>query len=151
MQKGTKFNPARMLVFGFLFLILIGTFLLSLPIATIGDRLSLLDALFTATSAVCVTGLVVVDTGTTFTVFGQTVIMILIQMGGLGFMTAATLIFLVIGRKITLKERIVIQESLNQFDLQGVVRLLTLHTHKCVGFLGSLPSSIHFCFGQLPS
>ncbi|ACB83702.1 TrkH family potassium uptake protein [Natranaerobius thermophilus] len=125
MVRATRFNPARTLVLGFLSLIIIGAVLLSLPIATIeAGRLPLLDALFTATSAVCVTGLVVVDTGTTFTVFGQTVIMLLIQAGGLGFMTSATLIFLALGRKITLRERIVIQESLNQFDLQGVVRLV---------------------------
>ncbi|OWZ82864.1 TrkH family potassium uptake protein [Natranaerobius trueperi] len=120
----TTFNPAKILVLGFLSLILIGTILLSLPIAVNGDRVPLLDAIFTATSAVCVTGLVVVDTGTTFTMFGQTVIMVLIQMGGLGFMTVATLIFMALGRKITLKERIVIQQQFNQFDLQGLVRLV---------------------------
>ncbi|WP_353892655.1 TrkH family potassium uptake protein [Proteinivorax hydrogeniformans] len=117
-------SPAQVLVVGFLILILLGTILLSLPIASAsGEPLSPLDALFTATSAVCVTGLVVVDTGTFFSTFGQVVIMLLIQAGGLGFMTMATLIFLVLGKKITLKGRLVIQEALNQITLSGLVRL----------------------------
>lgn len=78
---------------------------------------------FTATSAVCVTGLVVVDTGTYWTNFGQVIILLLIQVGGLGFMTMSTLFALLLGRKITLRERLLIQESLNRFDLQGLVRL----------------------------
>ncbi|WP_350344403.1 TrkH family potassium uptake protein [Proteinivorax tanatarense] len=117
-------SPAQVLVVGFLMLILVGTILLSLPMATAsGEPLGPLDALFTATSAVCVTGLVVVDTGTHFSIFGQVVIMLLIQAGGLGFMTMATLIFLVLGKKITLKGRLVIQEALNQITLSGLVRL----------------------------
>lgn len=122
-KKKITLSPARVLVGGFLGLILIGTILLSLPQASVEGRLPVFDALFTATSAVCVTGLVVVDTGTHFTRFGQVVIMILIQAGGLGFMTMATLFFLILGKKITLKERLVMQEALNQFSLEGLVRL----------------------------
>ena len=121
--KKIKFSPAQVLVGGFLGFIIIGTILLSLPQASVVGRLPVLDALFTATSAVCVTGLVLVDTGTHFTVFGQVVIMLLIQVGGLGFMTMATLFFLLLGKKITLKERLVMQEALNQFSLEGLVRL----------------------------
>jgi trk system potassium uptake protein TrkH len=88
-----------------------------------GDSLHFVDALFTATSAVCVTGLVVVDTGSYFTTFGQMVIVFLIQVGGLGIMTIATLLFLIMGKRIHLRERLVMQEALNQFDLQGVVKL----------------------------
>lgn len=117
-------NPARVLVLGFLAIILIGTVLLMLPLAVVGERLPFIQALFTATSAVCVTGLVVVDTGTTFSTFGQVVILSLIQIGGLGFMTMATLIFMVLGRKIGFRSRQLIQESLNQFSTQGVVRLV---------------------------
>lgn len=117
-----RFTPARVLVLGFAVLILIGALLLELPVSTYTD-ISFLDALFTATSAVCVTGLVVVDTGTFFTPFGQVVIMCLIQVGGLGFMTAGTIIFIMLGRKITLKERLVIQEALNQRTLSGLIRL----------------------------
>ncbi|WP_163183046.1 TrkH family potassium uptake protein [Neobacillus sedimentimangrovi] len=96
-----------------------------LPFAT-KDRhhLSFIDALFEATSAVCVTGLVVVDTQSTFTLFGQIVLMVLIQIGGLGFMTVAILIALFLGKNIGLKGRLMIQESLNQLSLEGMVRLV---------------------------
>ncbi|PKM83831.1 MAG: Trk family potassium uptake protein [Firmicutes bacterium HGW-Firmicutes-13] len=117
-----RFTPARVLVLGFALLIIAGAVLLTLPVAT-HTSINFLDALFTATSAVCVTGLVVVDTGTFFTRFGQIVILFLIQIGGLGFMTAGTVIFIVLGRKISLKERLIIQEALNQFTLAGLIRL----------------------------
>jgi trk system potassium uptake protein TrkH len=118
-----KVSPAKILVGGFALLILLGAILLALPVSTHSGRLSFLDALFTATSAVCVTGLVVVDTGTYFTRFGQTVILLLIQLGGLGIMTAATVFFILLGKKITLRERLVMQEALNQVSMQGLVRL----------------------------
>lgn len=121
-----KVSPAKILVGGFALTILIGAILLSLPISARTGRLPFLDALFTSTSAVCVTGLVVVDTGTYFTRFGQTVIMLLIQIGGLGIMTAATVIFILLGKKITLRERLVIQEALNQITMQGLVRLVQM-------------------------
>jgi trk system potassium uptake protein TrkH len=119
-----KVSPAKILVGGFALLILLGAVLLTLPISTHSGNISFLDALFTATSAVCVTGLVVVDTGTYFTRFGQTVILLLIQFGGLGIMTAATVFFILLGKKITLRERLVIQEALNQISMQGLVRLV---------------------------
>ncbi|QNB44925.1 Trk family potassium uptake protein [Thermanaerosceptrum fracticalcis] len=123
-RKGEFLTPSRILVLGFALLILIGALLLTLPVATLnGQGLNFLDALFTATSAVCVTGLVVVDTGTYFTTFGQVVILLLIQVGGLGFMTFATLFAIILGRKITLKERLLLQEALNQVSLEGIVRL----------------------------
>ena len=87
--KRTVFNPAQIFILSFLVIILIGSLLLVLPNATYSG-ISYLDALFTSTSAVCVTGLVVVDTGTHFTLFGQTIIMILIQVGGLGILTFAS-------------------------------------------------------------
>jgi len=118
-------TPSRVLVFGFAVLILFGALLLTLPQATQdGLGLPFLNAAFTATSAVCVTGLVVVDTGTTFSLFGQWVILFLIQIGGLGFMTFATLFAMILGRKITLKERLLLQEALNQVSVEGVVRLM---------------------------
>lgn len=119
-----KVSPPQILIGGFAVLILIGAILLSLPISTHTGRIPFLDALFTATSAVCVTGLVLVDTGTYFTRFGQTVIMFLIQIGGLGFMTAATLVFIFLGKKITLRERLVIQEAMNQISQQDLIRLV---------------------------
>ncbi len=87
--KRTVLNPAQLFIISFLVIILIGSFLLILPNATY-DGISYIDALFTSTSAVCVTGLVVVDTATDFTLFGQTIIMILIQVGGLGILTFAS-------------------------------------------------------------
>lgn len=98
--------------------------MLTLPISSRnGTTTNFLDAFFTATSAVCVTGLVVLDTSTYWSPFGQFVIISLIQIGGLGFMTIATMISLIRKKKINLKERLLIQESLNQFDLSGMVKL----------------------------
>ncbi len=117
-------HPTQVLVLGFLSLILIGTILLNLPIASrSGESVGLVNALFTATSAVCVTGLVVVDTLTHWTTFGHIVILVLIQIGGLGFMTLGTLFAFIVGKKIFLKERLLMKESLNQFSVAGVVRL----------------------------
>ena len=119
-----RLNPPQILVLGFAVLILAGALLLFLPHASrTGQYTSFLTALFTATSAVCVTGLVVVDTGTYWSTFGQVVILFLIQIGGLGFMTMATFFFILMGRYIGLRERLLIQESLNQLSLAGVVRL----------------------------
>lgn len=87
-----RFSPPMTVVFSFFTLILIGTALLKLPFATT-QTISWLDTLFTATSAVTVTGLIVVDTGTAFTLFGQTIIIMLMQLGGLGLMTSAVFIF----------------------------------------------------------
>ncbi len=136
-----QFTPPRILMTGFAAIIFLGGFLLSLPISSQDGRpLRFLDALFTATSATCVTGLVVVDTGTHFTVFGQIVIMLLIQIGGLGFMTMATLVALMIKKRITLKERLLLQEAMNQSSMEGIVRLirrviLYALTIEAVGFV----------------
>jgi trk system potassium uptake protein TrkH len=113
------------MVLGFASIILIGALLLMLPISsTTGNAVSFIDALFTATSATCVTGLVVLDTGTTFTIFGKTVIMLLIQVGGLGFMTMATLFAMMMKRKISLRDRLILQEAMNQGSMEGIVRLI---------------------------
>ena len=120
-----KLKPGQILTIGFLCVVLLGAFLLTIPIATVDrDSLGFVDALFTATSAVCVTGLTVVNTGVTFSLFGQIVIIVLIQIGGLGFMTMASLLFLAIGKRISLRERLVIQESFNADTLQGLVKLV---------------------------
>ena len=97
--KGTKLTPGRMIAMGFAGLIIVGTLLLMLPFATYrGIKLNPLEALFTSTSAVCVTGLVVVNTGTTFTVFGRIVLMLLIQTGGLGIAVIGIAITLMLVR-----------------------------------------------------
>lgn len=119
-----KLTPYQILVLGFAGLILVGALFLMAPISSVtGERLSFVDALFTATSAVCVTGLIVVDTGTYFSLFGQLVIIFLIQAGGLGIMTMATLMALIMRRKIQLRERLIMQEALNHMTVSGVVRL----------------------------
>lgn len=119
-----RLNPAQILVLGFASIILIGAILLNLPIASqTGESVGFVNSIFTATSAVCVTGLVVVDTGTYWTLFGKTVILLLIQIGGLGFMTMATLVAFIIGKRISLRERLIMQEALNQFTISGLVRL----------------------------
>lgn len=123
--KKEALTPTQILVIGFIIVIFSGAILLTLPVSTVdGKGAPFLTALFTATSATCVTGLVVVDTGTYYSIFGQIVILLLIQVGGLGFMTFATLVAIILGRKVTLKERILLQEALNQNTLQGVVRLV---------------------------
>ncbi len=142
-----RLHPSQILVMGFAIVIMIGASLLNLPIASkSGESIGFVSALFTATSAVCVTGLVVVDTATHWTVFGQTVILFLIQIGGLGFMTMGTLFAFVVGKRITLKERIVMQEALNQFNISGVVRLAryALITTFTIEGIGAMLLSIRF-------
>ncbi|NLZ52973.1 MAG: Trk family potassium uptake protein [Thermoanaerobacteraceae bacterium] len=142
-----KIKPTQILSFGFAFLILAGGILLSLPAASkSGESIGFLNALFTATSAVCVTGLVVVDTYTQFSIFGQLVIMVLIQIGGLGIMTMATLVFLLLGKRITLRERLVMQEALNQLTLSGLVQLTRRILLIAIAFegLGAVILAIRF-------
>jgi len=105
-----ELNPPRVLALGFLGLILFGSVLLNLPVASAdGNSIGFLDALFTSASAVCVTGLIVVNTATYWSVFGKVVILFLIQIGGLGIMTMATMVALIMGKKISLKERLIIK------------------------------------------
>lgn len=121
----TSLAPAQFLVLGYFVVITGGTLLLLLPTATMDGRgLSLVDALFTSTSATAVTGLVVVSTAEHLTFFGQMVVMLLIQIGGLGIMTISTLFAFFLGKKIGLKERLIIQEDLNQLKISGVVQLV---------------------------
>jgi trk system potassium uptake protein TrkH len=120
-----RIKQTQAIVIGFAAIIVVGSILLNLPISSRdGHSIGFINALFTATSAVCVTGLVVVDTYTHWTLFGQIVILFLIQVGGLGFMTLATLFSLALGRRISFKERLLIAESLNQFSPQGMVKLI---------------------------
>ena len=108
---------------GFLSVILLGSLLLMLPIATkSGQCTSFLDALFTATSAVCVTGLVIKDTATYWSLFGQGVILLLIQIGGMGIITIAIAIAVVSGRKIGLMQRSTMQEAISAPTVGGIVR-----------------------------
>lgn len=142
-----RLKPSQALALGFATVIAVGTILLMLPAASrSGESAGFLTALFTATSATCVTGLVVVDTWNQWTTFGQIVILALIQVGGLGFMTMTTLFAFIIGKRISLRERILIRESLNQFSLAGVVRLvrMVLVTTLAVEGFGAVLLSIRF-------
>lgn len=121
-----KLNPPQILAFSFLCVIIIGTVLLSMPFATeSGRKLPLVDSLFTATSATCVTGLIVRDTGTHFSGFGKAVILILLQMGGLGIMTFSTLFAILLGRKLTIKHDVVIQRTMTANKVQNLATLIT--------------------------
>lgn len=124
-KKWINFSPPQIIVIGFALIICFGAGLLMLPISNSdGAFLPFIDAFFTAASATTVTGLVVVDTGTAFSLFGQLIILLLIQVGGLGFMTMATLIALAFKRRISLKEKLILQESMNQSSMEGIVRLI---------------------------
>ena len=116
-----RLNPSQVLILGFFSFILVGALLLMLPFSTTSG-ISFVEAVFTSTSAVCVTGLVVKDTPNDFTLFGQIIIMLLIQLGGLGYMTSATIISLMIGKRIGLGERLIMKDALNVLDLEGVVK-----------------------------
>ncbi|MCU4669756.1 potassium transporter TrkG, partial [Bacillus paralicheniformis] len=121
--KQIQLSPSQLLVLVFLFFIILGTLLLKTPAAT-SKPIGWIDTLFTSTSAMTVTGLAVVDTGTDYTLFGQLMILVLIQIGGLGIMSFAVLIFIMLGKKIGLKERLLIQQSLNQTSLGGIIKLI---------------------------
>ncbi len=125
-RAGRPVNRHAALVFvsGFTGFILVGTVVLSLPVASAGGQWTpLLDALFTATSAVCVTGLVVLDTGTYWSGFGQLAILVLIQLGGFGFMISSTLLLLLLGRNATLRDRILLREALGGVGVGSVLQL----------------------------
>ena len=120
-----KLTQAQIIAMGYFLVITVGTLLLMLPAATrSGEMATPLTALFTATSATCVTGLVVVDTASYWSVFGQCIILLMIQVGGLGFMTIGVLFAMFLNKKISLKTRGILQESMNTSQVGGVVRLV---------------------------
>lgn len=120
-----QLNPPLILLLGFAGLVLVGAVLLTLPWVTQeGKSIGFLNALFTSTSASCVTGLTVVNTANSFNLAGQIIILCLIQAGGLGIMTLATLVPMLMGKKIGLKSRQILKEQLNLDSLSGIIRLL---------------------------
>lgn len=122
-STGLTLGPAQAIILGFASVILVGAVLLSLPVASESGRPTpFLTALFTATSATCVTGLVVVDTADHYSTFGELVIMGLIQLGGLGYMTSWAILALLLGWRIGLRERIILTQAHNLYNLGGVVR-----------------------------
>ncbi len=144
-----RLRPAQLIVFAFLLLVVLGTLLLSLPAASADGRsCGALTALFTSTSAVCVTGLVVRVTAEQWSAFGLSVILCLIQIGGLGFMTIVSVFFFLLHRRIGLKQRMLIAQSLSLNEFDGVVRMTR---HVLLGTLlfegvGALLLTVRFCF-----
>ncbi len=121
----SQIGPPKMMILGFATVIIIGAIFLSLPISSAsGEFTNFLDCLFTATSAVCVTGLTVVDTSIYWSTFGKVIIIILIQIGGLGFMTLSTSMAFILRKKINLRQRVLIKEQFNETQLSGIVLLV---------------------------
>lgn len=156
-----KLNPTQAIVVGFFLIILLGAFLLTLPISSRdGEATNFLDSFFTATSATCVTGLITFDTYSHWSGFGQIVILALIQVGGLGFMTMFTILSFLLKRTISMKERLVLMQSVNLNSMTGIVRLtkhiliatftfegagalvLSLRFMKDFGFIGGIKKGV---------
>ncbi|RDY26629.1 potassium transporter TrkG, partial [Lachnotalea glycerini] len=124
-KKEHKFNTTQLVALGFFGVIMSGAVLLTLPIsASPGNKTNFIDALFTATTSVCVTGLTTVSTANHWSIFGKVVILILIQLGGLGVVTCVTLFLVMANRRITLNERIIIRESYGLDTMEGMVKLI---------------------------
>lgn len=142
-----KLTYVRIIAIGYLLVILIGTGLLMLPISSSdGKPTDFLTALFTATSATCVTGLVVADTATKWTTVGHTFILIMIQIGGLGFITMGVLLAMALHKKISLRTRGLLQESMNSMQMGGIVRLTRMVFRGTLLFegLGAILLTIRF-------
>lgn len=143
-----RLSPLRTIILGYVAIIVFGAFLLSLPLsARTGTWTNYFDALFTATSATCVTGLVVFDTYTHWSVFGQLVILLMIQVGGIGFMTLAISALTLTKRKIGLRSRYTLQESVNADHVGGIVRItrFILSRTAVLEILGAVLLSFRFC------
>lgn len=142
-----RLKPTQVIILSFVFMILLGTFLLMLPISTYdGNGVPAIDALFVSTSASCVVGLTVVDLKNELTFFGKLVMLLLIQVGGLGIMTLATLVVHNMGYRFHLSENLILQESLNQKHQMGIFRLIgrmIKYTFVIEGFFAVL-LTIHF-------
>lgn len=128
-------RPAQLMLVSFFFAVCVGAVLLALPVSSAAGRVtSLLDAFFTATSAVCVTGLIVHDTATHFSAFGQVVILLLIQLGGLGIMTFSVFLAVLMGRRIGIEQRIAMKDVLDRDELSGAVRTISFIVKMTISF-----------------
>jgi trk system potassium uptake protein TrkH len=131
LRKLRAIHPAALILFSYLFAMGAGTFMLLTPYATVEEHISFIEAMYTATSAVCVTGLTVVDTGTYFSLFGQLTILLLIQLGGLGIMTVSVTIFHLVGRKVSFHQRMAMQQTFAKTprgDLYNLLKSIFLFT-----------------------
>ena len=145
-----KLSPTQTIALVFAGIILAGALLLMLPAASrSGEGCDFLSALFTATSATCVTGLVLFDTWTQWSLFGQIVILCMIELGGLGFMSMASLFVFLLGRKVSLRQRMVMAQALSLNDMEGVVRLqkLVLGGSLSIQLVGAIILALRFIFG----
>ena len=145
--RQTRLRATQIIALGFVGVILLGTVLLSLPVASRnGESCGIFTGLFTATSATCVTGLVLADTYTQWSAFGQTVILLLIEVGGLGFMSVASLVIFMLRKKVGLKQRMVMAQAMSLTDMQGVVRLqrIVIFGSLAVQFVGALILTLRF-------
>lgn len=147
-NKKTKYRKSttRQIAFGFAMIILVGAILLTLPVSVQSGKGNFLNSLFTATSATCVTGLIVADTYQNWTLFGQLVILCMIQVGGLGFMTIGAYISVLLKKRIGLQEREQLQESVNTLEIAGVVRLVKKIVQGALGIelLGAVLLAFRF-------
>lgn len=142
-----KRSPTRIVVISYLMLILAGSLILMLPQATVSGHIDLVDAMFTASSAVCVTGLIVSDTASTFSIFGQSTIMILIQIGGIGIMALSTLFMMTLGRRVGLTGKMIMREtySLEQGkDILAILKDILFFT-LAIELVGALLFFCRFC------
>ncbi len=140
-------SPYQLIFTGYAIIIALGTFLLLLPVST-RTPISFIDALYTATSATCVTGLIVKNTALDFTLFGKFVILFLIQTGGIGYMTFSTILFLLLGRGLSLTQRMLVKESMNYLSYENLSRfaLNVLKVTLVLEGIGFLLLSIYFLF-----
>lgn len=142
------FSSSQIIIFGFMGAILLGALLLMLPVSSAEGKITpFSDALFTSTSAVCVTGLVVQDTATYWSMFGQFIILMLIQIGGLGIVTISVAMAMMAGRKIGLMQRSTLQDAISAPKVGGIVKLtgFILKTTFLIEFIGAVLLSVVFC------
>ncbi len=148
-DKLRKFNTSQIVALGFAFMILLGGLVLWLPLAAApGETTSFSDAMFTATTCVCVTGLVTVTTFSHWSLFGKIVILILIQAGGIGVVSLASLIFITMRKKLSMKSRKMIQESYNVDQMEGLVKLVK-RVVFCI-FMAELLGAVGYAFCFIP-
>lgn len=144
--KTVKIPPGKLIILGFLALIMLGAILLYLPISNQQGRLSFIDALFVATSAVCVTGLSTVTVADQFTSFGQFILLLLIEIGGLGFMSVGILFLIMLRKKISFSSRLLLKDTLNIDTYAGVVKVMmfVLRISFIIQSMGALLLSLVF-------
>ena len=146
-MKKFRLNSTQIIIGSFLIVIILSAFLLSLPISSkLGHRTNFLDCIFTSTSALCVTGLVVFDTATYWSIFGQIIILILIQMGGLGIIMVTEMIIILIGQKVSLFQRATLQQALSVQKVGGIVKLtkFVIKGTIIIELIGSFFLFLHF-------